>query len=70
MNEKIHPGPSATISLSQGTRKYVLEDVFWVPLGHTPPVLPERHLEKPDTDVSSGDPLLAKRTNPFQQPRR
>jgi hypothetical protein len=59
MNEKIHPGPSATISLSQGTRKYVLEDVFWVPLGHcgskssTPPVLLERHLEKPDTDVSS-----------------
>ena len=34
MNEKLNPRPSATSSRLQGERKYVLEDVFWVPVSN------------------------------------
>jgi len=34
MNEKMDPRPSAASSTSLGERKYVLEDVFWVPVSN------------------------------------
>lgn len=34
MNEKKGPRLSAVNSTSQGERKYVLEDVFWVPVSN------------------------------------
>jgi len=49
MKQKINPQPSEAISGSQGKTRYVLEDVFWVPLSNcssmrsTHFVLPERH---------------------------
>jgi hypothetical protein len=34
MNEKIHARHSAANSASDDERKYVLEDVFWVPISN------------------------------------
>jgi hypothetical protein len=34
MNEKMDSRPSAASSTSQGGRKYVLEEVFWVPVSN------------------------------------
>jgi len=34
MNEKINPGASTGTSRSEGKTKYVLEDVFWVPVSN------------------------------------
>ena len=63
MKEKILRRLSATISGSQVERKYVLEDVFWVPLTNcrcihsASPVLPEFHPESLDASdhSSSGE---------------
>jgi hypothetical protein len=55
MSKKIQPRPPVAISGSQGSVKYVLEDVFWVPISNsrwkrsTSLVLPELHSEKLDT---------------------
>jgi hypothetical protein len=80
MNEKINPGLSRATSSSQGKTKYVLEDVFWVPISNsssrnfTLPALIEPHSKKPDIgEVSGSDesepgrqaPLL----RPFNNPR-
>jgi hypothetical protein len=52
MNEKINPQLSSATPCSQEKTKYVLEDVFWVPISncssrHFPsPVSPELHSEK------------------------
>jgi hypothetical protein len=35
VNEKIHPRPTEEISAPHAEGKYVLEDVFWVPLSNT-----------------------------------
>lgn len=52
MNEEISLRPSEAISSSQEKRKYVLADVFWVPLGSyrrsTSSVLPELRSEELD----------------------
>jgi len=60
MNEKINPRFSSAISRSHGKAKYVLEDVFWVPISNcssrhfSPPICPELNAEKPDIDEASG----------------
>jgi len=48
MNEKINPRPAAASSTSHGERKYVLEDVFWVPVSncrdrHPNSAVPSQH---------------------------
>ena len=48
MNEKMNPRLSAVNSTSQGERKYVLEDVFWVPVSncsdrHSDSAVPSQH---------------------------
>jgi len=48
MNEKINPRPAAASSTSHGERKYVLEDVFWVPVSncrdrHSDSAVPSQH---------------------------
>jgi len=62
MNEKINPGASAGTSRSEGKTKYVLEDVFWVPVSNCSArhfTLPDRlelHSKKPDIgELSSLD---------------
>jgi hypothetical protein len=62
MNEKINRLTSAATACSEGKTKYVLEDVFWVPISNcsarhfTLPGRPELHSKKPDiTEVSSLD---------------
>jgi len=52
MNKKLNPRPSAASSRSQGERKYVLEDVFWVPISncserHSDSAVPAQ--DRPDT---------------------
>ena len=60
MNEKINPGFSRATSCSQGKTKYVLEDVFWVPISNcssrhsTLPALIKPHSKKPDIGEVSG----------------
>ena len=60
MNEKINPGFSRATSCSQGKTKYVLEDVFWVPVSNcssrhfTLPALSETRSKKPDIGEVSG----------------
>ena len=60
MNEKINPRFSSAISRSHGKTKYVLEDVFWVPVSNcssmhfSPPICPELNAEKPDIDEAPG----------------
>jgi hypothetical protein len=54
VNEKIHPRPTEEISAPHAEEKYVLEDVFWVPLSNcrfrqsTSLVLPEPRSENHD----------------------
>jgi hypothetical protein len=62
MNEKIDPPTSMATSCSEGKAKYVLEDVFWVPIGNcrarhfTLPGRLELHSKKPDiAEVSNLD---------------
>ncbi len=62
MNEKINPQASAATSCSEGKTKYVLEDVFWVPISNcsarhfTLPGRLELHSKKPGVgEVSSLD---------------
>jgi hypothetical protein len=62
MNEKIKPRFSRATSSSQGKTKYVLEDVFWVPVSncssmHCPlPAGIELRSQKPDLgEASSSD---------------
>jgi hypothetical protein len=62
MNEKINPRASAATSCSEGKTKYVLEDVFWVPISNcsarhfTLPGHLELHSKEPDVgEVSSLD---------------
>jgi len=48
MNEKMDPRASAASSTSQGEGKYVLEDVFWVPVSncsdrHSDSAVPSQH---------------------------
>jgi len=48
MNEKMNPRPAAASPTSQGERKYVLEDVFWVPVSncsdrHSDSAVPSQH---------------------------
>ena len=56
MNEKMNPRPAAASPTSQRERKYVLEDVFWVPVSncsdrHSDSAVPSQH--RSDTrDVS------------------
>jgi hypothetical protein len=60
MNEKINPGFSRATSCSQGKTKYVLEDVFWVPISNcssrhfTLPAFIEPHSKKPVIGEVSG----------------
>jgi hypothetical protein len=35
MSKKIQPRPPVAISESQGSVKYILEDVFWVPISNS-----------------------------------
>lgn len=56
MNKKMDPRLPAASSRSQGGRKYVLEDVFWVPVSncsdrHSDSALPSQN--RPDTDDTS-----------------
>jgi hypothetical protein len=60
MNDKINPRASTATSCSEGETKYVLEDVFWVPVSNcrarhfAPPGRVELHTQKPDIgEVSS-----------------
>jgi hypothetical protein len=60
MNDKINPRASTATSCYEGETKYVLEDVFWVPISNcrarhfTPPGHVELHAKKPDIgEVSS-----------------
>jgi hypothetical protein len=62
MNEKINPRAPAATSCSEGKTRYVLEDVFWVPISNssarhfTLPGRLELHSKKPDVgEVSSLD---------------
>jgi hypothetical protein len=62
MNEKIRARPSAANSTSDGEKKYVLEDVFWVPISNcshrhsTSSALDAPRPEKLETrEVSSSD---------------
>jgi hypothetical protein len=72
MKQKINPQPSEAISGSLGKTRYVLEDVFWVPLGNcsslrsTPSVSPERHSEIPNIGEASslGDSESSSANNP------
>jgi hypothetical protein len=67
MHKKIRPGLSNGNSASQQEAKYVLEDVFWVPISNcisrrsTPPAIAELRPEKLETDEASnpGDSELA-----------
>jgi hypothetical protein len=80
MNEKINPGFSKAASCSQGKTKYVLEDVFWVPISNcssrhfTLPALIEPHSKKPDIgEVSGSDEsetwASGAAASPVQQPQ-
>ena len=70
MNEKISLRSSGAISSSQEKRKYVLADVFWVPLSSyrrsSSSVLPELRSEEPDLgEVSdSGENESGSANNP------
>ncbi len=56
MKEKLNPRPSAASSTSLGERKYVLGDVFWIPVsncndGHPESPVPSQ--PRPDTRDAS-----------------
>lgn len=59
MNEKINPRASAATSCAEEKTKYVLEDVFWVPISNcsarrfTLPGHLELHSQKPDIGEES-----------------
>jgi len=60
MNEKIDPRPTEEISAPQAKEKFILEDVFWVPLGNrsdrhssTSHALPEPRSENHDNERQS-----------------
>jgi len=59
MHKKIRPGLSTGNFASQQEAKYVLEDVFWVPISNcisrrsTPPAILELRPEKLETDQAS-----------------
>jgi hypothetical protein len=62
MKEEVNPRASAATSCSEKKTKYVLEDVFWVPISNcsarhlTLPGRLELHSQKPDVgEVSSLD---------------
>jgi hypothetical protein len=59
MHKKIRSRLSTGNSVSQQESKYVLEEVFWVPISNcnsmrsTPPAIPELRAEKLETDEVS-----------------
>jgi hypothetical protein len=59
MSEKTHPRPPVAIPGCREKGKYVLEDVFWVPISNSrfrrSTVVPELRSEKVDTGEVSKD---------------